>query len=375
MNILFFVKGTLPEYLRTICEEWNNDMRALDINDRLSLYANMVATSKEKFVHGFDFVRCKKPGGEWVVTCHLNVIDYSEKERSQQYPLSTTERDSDVLEETALDYEYEVNILRPYGKQVASVEKIHHLQKGNVTEDTCDLLAPDISLRTGSDVSLVLYQSTSKSSSELEKERQQYTLPKEAMEGESGMDVEEGKSDTTRGSQSETSSIPGTSQQEPGPVDRSRSVPSESAEKSLSAHPGEEAAPAITPLEFRRQDASTGQPDTLQPGDEDSIGTSGSQQDPLAITAADKESAPKAKSTESSSTSGPMSAPSRGKYSHQYDNRWILFWHFFHTLQVELQWRLRHQCTTSHKGKMQGQGRAARQVKARFFRGPNSAQS
>ena len=88
-----------------MCEEWNNDMRALDINDRLSLYANMVNTSKEKFVRGFDFVRCKKPGSEWIVTSHLNVVDYTQKERSRAYPESTSNPETDALEGTLLDYE------------------------------------------------------------------------------------------------------------------------------------------------------------------------------------------------------------------------------------------------------------------------------
>ncbi len=80
-------------------------MRALDINDRLSLYNFMVTTSKEKFVRGFNFVRCKKQGGEWIVESHLNPVEFSAKERAQEYPASTTERESDALEETKLDYE------------------------------------------------------------------------------------------------------------------------------------------------------------------------------------------------------------------------------------------------------------------------------
>ena len=83
-------------------------MRALDINDRLSLYNDMVGTSKEKFVRGFNFVRCKKPGGEWIVTSHLNVVAHSKKELAQEYPASTTDRETEGMEETLLDYEYEV---------------------------------------------------------------------------------------------------------------------------------------------------------------------------------------------------------------------------------------------------------------------------
>ncbi len=95
-QVINYHAGTFPEYLRTKCEEWNTDMRALDINDRMSLYNFMVTTSKEKFVRGFDFVRCKKPGGDWIVLSHLNVVDYTAKERAQEYPGSTTDRDTDT---------------------------------------------------------------------------------------------------------------------------------------------------------------------------------------------------------------------------------------------------------------------------------------
>ncbi len=73
----------------------------------------MVSTSKEKFVHGFDFVRCKKPGSEWIVTSHLDVVQYSKKDRSREYPASTSEHETDALEETKLDYELTVCDIYP----------------------------------------------------------------------------------------------------------------------------------------------------------------------------------------------------------------------------------------------------------------------
>ncbi len=105
------VSGVSPDYLAAQLEEWNEDMRCLDPGDRLSLYETMVVTSKEKFVHGFDIVRCKAPGGKWIRKVNLNPVQYSKRQRDIAYPKSTTDEDAPKTQEqpvdtTALDYEY-----------------------------------------------------------------------------------------------------------------------------------------------------------------------------------------------------------------------------------------------------------------------------
>ena len=110
MVSIILYTGVLPEYVESEIQTWNEDMRSLDARDRIALYEEMVTTSKEKFVRGWDLVRCKFPGGPWIRRRNLDPVRFTKKERSKPYPASTTEEEQRAarlhLDSTQLDYEY-----------------------------------------------------------------------------------------------------------------------------------------------------------------------------------------------------------------------------------------------------------------------------